>query len=128
MHYLKFTINGIPYSKRKTRGDVSAPEKWSDEIIKQTKSLPRISQACLLRVTFRLPRDKFPRDCPFGSDLDNLLKRLLDGLKQTVFCNAPGTDSCVISLEATKVLVDDSPGADVEILPMSVPDGGSCRE
>ena len=123
MQYIKFQIAGIPYPKNKKRGNLDAPKKWTADIIEQTKKLPRIKDACLLRVTFRLPPDKFPADCPYGSDLDNLLKRLLDGLKETILCDAPGKDSCVVSLEATKVLVKESPGADIEIIPVQVSSG-----
>jgi Holliday junction resolvase RusA-like endonuclease len=76
---------------------------------------------CLLRVTFRLPQGKFNETNPFGTDLDNLLKRLLDALSQTVFSDAPGRDACVVSLEATKVLAlnPSESGVDGEIIPMA---------
>jgi hypothetical protein len=44
----------------------------------------------LLRVAFRLPRDKFPKDLPCGPDLGNLLKRLMDALCETVFSGSGG--------------------------------------
>ncbi len=72
-----------------------------------------------MRVTFLLPENKFPKDFPYGPDLDNLLKRLFDGLGQTVFSETPGGDSCIISLSAmkTKVASEAEAGAVVEILP-----------
>ncbi len=76
----------------------------------------------MLRVTFLLPPDKFPADLPYGSDLDNLLKRFLDALGKTVFKNAPGGDSCMMLLEVSKTRVEPpaAPGAQLEILPFDV--------
>jgi hypothetical protein len=37
MRSIKFSIDGIPYTKSKKRGDVNGPPKWTDEIVKQTK-------------------------------------------------------------------------------------------
>jgi Holliday junction resolvase RusA-like endonuclease len=53
-------------------------------------------------------------------DLDNLLKRLLDALQQTVFRVAPGKDGCVVELHARKQRVDSDAeaGADIEIRPV----------
>ena len=73
----------------------------------------------LLRVTFRLPRDKSLKDVPYGPDLDNLLKRRTDGLCETVFSGGRGGDSCVVALEALKVVVEAEPGVDREILPIT---------
>jgi hypothetical protein len=71
-----------------------------------------VSEACFLKVTFLLPANKFPSNFPYGPDLDNLLKRTLDALQQTVFRNAAGRDSCVIALFVmkTKIAVDDEAG------------------
>ena len=120
MPHIRASIRGVPYSQSKGRGNKSAPEKWSKEVIEQTRNLPLISEACVLRVTFRLPSNKFPKDFRYGPDLDNLLKRLLDALGETVFSKAHGGDSCVIALEAMKVLDDEHPGVDIEILPISI--------
>jgi len=57
---------------------------------------------CELDVEFVLPADKFPRDFPYGMDLDNLLKRLLDALGKTVLQDAPGGDSAIVRLSARK--------------------------
>ena len=99
-----------------------APKEWTRAIIDQTENLPHISDACILHVTFLLPPDKFPIDFPYGPDLDNLLKRLLDALGKTCFANSPGGDSCVISLHASKAYVesDEEAGAALEIVPVSV--------
>lgn len=55
-----------------------------------------------MEVEFVLPTDKFPKDFPFGMDLDNLLKRLLDALGKTVLKDLPGKDSAIVDLRASK--------------------------
>jgi Endodeoxyribonuclease RusA len=96
------SIRGIPYSKPKSRGDVQAPQRWSEAVIQQTMHLPLIKEHCFVRLTFHLPPDQFPNDLPYGPDLDNLLKRTFDALQLTVFKNAPGKDSCVVAVFAMK--------------------------
>ena len=86
--YISVTIRGVPYSQMKSRGDVDAPKRWSQAIIEQTRGLPCVVEACLVKITFLLPPDKFPNDLPYGPDLDNLLKRFMDALNETVFCEA----------------------------------------
>lgn len=116
-------ISGVPYGQNKSRGVAGATTKWTDAVRDQTRSLPKVKGPCLLRVTFRLPPDKFPSDHPYGSDLDNLLKRLFDALNETIFSDVPGKDGCVVSLEATKTRVggySDS-GADLEVILLSTP-------
>jgi Holliday junction resolvase RusA-like endonuclease len=58
-----------------------------------------------LDVTFVLPKDRFPEDHPHGTDLDNLLKRLLDALGKTVLREAPGKDGAITELRAKKRMV-----------------------
>jgi Holliday junction resolvase RusA-like endonuclease len=121
--HISLKIKGIPYGgNRKRRGDQNTPEKWSMSIKEQTKTLPKISNACIMKVTFLLPHDKFPLDFPYGPDLDNLLKRFLDALNETVFSEAKGKDSCVISMNVTKTKVKsvDEAGVLLEILPIIV--------
>ena len=60
-HFHKM-ISGIPYGKSKKRGDVEAPNKWTEAVIKQTEVLPKITDTCIIRVTFLLPKDKYPPD------------------------------------------------------------------
>jgi Holliday junction resolvase RusA-like endonuclease len=69
-------------------------------------------------VTFLLPDNKFPPNLFGGPDLDNLLKLTLDALQQTVFKDAKGKDSRVVSLMAMKSRVNGrgEPGAHIEIL------------
>jgi Holliday junction resolvase RusA-like endonuclease len=123
--YINFTISGVPYSRLKSRGKIAAPREWSEQVIAQTSGLPKVKEACALKVTFLLPPNKFPRDYPYGPDLDNLLKRLLDGLNQTIFSDTAGHDSCVILLNVmkTKVTSEKEAGAHIEILPVSVDSG-----
>lgn len=122
MIYICKRIKGTPYGKKKVRGDVGAPPKWTDAVVRQTRRLPKVDGPCMLRVTFLLPPDKFPADLSYGSDVDNLLKRFLDALGKTVFKNALGGDSCVMSLEVSKTRVEPpaAPGAQLEILPFDV--------
>ena len=119
--YINRRINGIPYPRYKVRGNLQAPRQWTDDIVRQTKSWPLVREPCVLKVTFLLPADKFSEDLPYGPDIDNLLKRLLDGLKQTVFSQAQGGDSSVVVLIATKTKVSPKkvPGVHVEIFPAS---------
>jgi Holliday junction resolvase RusA-like endonuclease len=116
----RIRVRGIPYPQTKSTGNVKGCTDWTQAIVEKTAGLKKITVPCLLRVTFRLSQDKFNEKNPFGTDLDNLLKRLLDALSQTVFSDAPGKDACVVSLEATKVLAlnPNESGIDGEIIPM----------
>jgi Holliday junction resolvase RusA-like endonuclease len=122
MSYISVKIDGVPYSKSKKRGKVDAPAEWTKKVIEQTEHLGKIKEACVLKITFLLPASKFPPDFPYGPDLDNLLKRFLDALGETVFSETPGQDSCVVSLHVMKTKVDDESkaGAHIEILPVSL--------
>lgn len=115
-------IQGIPYARHKRSGDIQGPKRWSDALIRQTEDLPKVMDACLLKLTFCLPPDKFPTDLPYGPDLGNLTKRTLDALKNTVFRDARGHDSCVVALIAMKTRVKGSAdsGVHLEILPVAV--------
>ena len=119
MTYINTKIEGIPYASAKTRGNLAGPKNWTEAIIKQTTDLPTVDGPCMLRVTFLMPPDKFPSDFPYGPDIDNYLKRFQDALNITIFKNAPGGDSCVMHIEASKVKVEnyDEAGAHLEILP-----------
>lgn len=68
----------------------------------------------------RLSREKFHDANPFGTGLDNLLKRFFDALGRTVFSDAPGKDAYVVAIEAAKVLVlnPSESGVDGEIIEM----------
>ena len=77
-------VKGDPYPKHKATGDIEAPDRWSQAIVEQTAHLRKVRGPCRLEVEFVLPQDRFPADRPFGTDLDNLLKILMDSLKKTV--------------------------------------------
>lgn len=122
MSYISVLIRGVPYSQMKSRGDKEAPRRWSDAIVEQTRGLPCVMDACLVKITFLLPPDKFPSDFPYGPDLDNLLKRFMDALNETVFCEARGEDSCIVSMTVmkTRVASREEAGAHLEVMPVSL--------
>lgn len=122
MNYIHQLIKGVPYSWLKSRGNMDAPAAWSKAIADQTRDLPKVKEACALKVTFLLPPNKFPADFPYGPDLDNLLKRLLEGLNETIFADTMGKDSCVIVLNVmkTKVPSESEAGVHFEVLPISI--------
>ena len=123
MAHIRTTIPGIPYARNKPRGNLGAPKEWTEAVKEHTTTLPKITEACLLRITYMLPRAHIPSNYPFGTDLDNLNKRFLDGLNQTVFSEARGKDSCVVVMETMKVIVEtgEETGAHIEILPIKLP-------
>ncbi len=104
----KVLIRGVPYGQRKTRGDLSAPGRWTDAVIAQTADVEPVDGPCQLDVTFLLPPDKYPADLPHGPDLDNLLKRFQDALNQTVFAEVEGADSSIVEVSARKSRVASS--------------------
>ena len=116
-------IRGTPYPGNKKRGNLKAAPAWSDAVIAQTRHHPKIKGPCHLKVTFRLPANKFPGDHPYGSDLDNLLKRFCDALEHTIFSEVPGGDGCVVAIRARKVRArwDHDAGADFKIVPTRAP-------
>ena len=126
MNYINHTVRGVPYSKSKTRGDKIAAKQWTEEVKKQTRRLGHVKDACILKVMFLLPPNKFPPDYRYGPDLDNLLKRFLDALNETVFSEAAGNDSCIVSMTVMKTEVASSQeaGAHFEIMPVTVPQQG----
>ncbi|MFQ5695163.1 MAG: RusA family crossover junction endodeoxyribonuclease [Terriglobia bacterium] len=125
MAYISCTIKGVPFGKFKKRGDIAAPKRWTEEIRRQTQALPRVREACVMKVTFLLPRQSYPSDHPYGTDLDNLLKLFLDALKKTVLSEAPGQDGCVVAIIAMKVPVasNEETGVHFEVLPVVVEKG-----
>jgi Holliday junction resolvase RusA-like endonuclease len=121
MKYINQKISGIPYGRNKNRGNIEAPKKWTQAIIEQTENLQKVTEACILRVTFLLPPNKFPKDLPYGPDIDNLMKRFSDALNKTIFSNTEGKDSCIIEMGVMKTKVDseNEAGALLEALPIS---------
>ena len=130
MAYINLLVKGVPYSRNKSRGNLGAADKWSEQIIDQTANLPRVKDACALKATFLLPPNKFPTDFPHGPDLDNLLKRFMDALNHTIFSETPGGDSCVVMLTVmkTKVVSESSAGVHLEVLPVIVAQPSSLQD
>jgi len=95
-------IEGIPYGQRKVRGNIYAADKWTQVVKRATKNLPKVKGPVRMNLEFVLPEDKYPSDHPYGPDLDNLLKRLLDALNTTVFSKVPGMDGAVEQLIVSK--------------------------
>lgn len=110
-------IAGTPSCRKKPgRG---ASSLWTQAVIAQTRDLPCVTGPALLEVAFMLPADRFRGDHPFGPDLDNLLKRLLDALNHTVLREVAGRDSAIVEIVARKCKADtdDLSGAMLSITP-----------
>ncbi|OGP64465.1 MAG: hypothetical protein A2169_08920 [Deltaproteobacteria bacterium RBG_13_47_9] len=114
---IKAFVSGEPYCQNKNRGNVLGKKEWSQAIIEATQNLPKITSACSAEIAFVLPTNKYPTDHPYGSDLDNLLKRLFDALNETVFSDVAGKDGAIIKVFASKRKSSDNdpPGAYIEI-------------
>jgi Holliday junction resolvase RusA-like endonuclease len=95
-------IPGTPYYQDKERGNVDASQEWSDVVNKLTLELPKIHGPCTVNIDFILPHNIFPKDCPYGPDIDNLLKRMFTALNKTILSEVEGKDSAVCSVTATK--------------------------
>lgn len=117
----RIRVRGVPYPQVKATGNVEGRKVWSNAIVESTRHLRKISGPVLVRVTFKLTREKFHDANPYGTDLDNLLKRFFDALSKTVFSDAPGKDACIVAIEAAKVLVHNpsESGVDGEIIEMA---------
>jgi Holliday junction resolvase RusA-like endonuclease len=120
--FMSVFIKGIPYGKPKLTGDRDAAKRWTDAIVRQTRRQRKIREACAMNVTFLLPAERYLVNSRYANDLDNLLKRFFDALKDTIFSEAPGEDACVVVLHAMKTPVPTGKeaGASLEILPISV--------
>jgi Holliday junction resolvase RusA-like endonuclease len=118
----RIRVRGVPYPQTKATGNVEGRRVWSQAIVDATRNLRKVKGPVLVRVTFKLSREKFHDANPYGTDLDNLLKRFFDALSSTVFSDAPGRDACVVAIEAAKVLVQNpsESGVDGEIIEMAL--------
>ena len=99
-------IEGTPCSRFKRRGRAQAVGNWMSTVRRAAKDWPKVRGACMVGLYFYLGAEQFPKDYPFGPDLDNLTKSTLDGLGETVFSDAPGKDSCVVLLNVSKNFAD----------------------
>lgn len=113
-------IKHEPFSKTYMGRRPQAPLAYDQAIVATTQDWPLVTRECQFRATFVLGPSKFTDPEFLGPDLDNLLKRLLDDLKQTVFRRPDSDDSFIVSLEATKTKVDNDEdmGVFIEIIPL----------
>ncbi|MGD0355554.1 MAG: RusA family crossover junction endodeoxyribonuclease [Dehalococcoidia bacterium] len=100
--YIDIFIKGIPYGQWKVKGDLTGPKIWTETIVINTRDFPKIKKPSMAHIVFILPAEKYPKDHPFGPDLDNLLKRLFDALNQTILSEAKGQDGIIVEVIATK--------------------------
>ena len=107
-------VQHVPFGKPYRGKRPSDALAYDKEIAKMTSSWPKVTNACQLKVTFVLPANKFADGKFLGPDIDNLMKRLLDNLKATVF-GPPSDDSFVVSMEVTKTKVSSEVDAGVHI-------------
>ncbi len=113
--YSKF-ISGASASRFKVKGDKKSVKNWRNNVIEQTKDgIGIINKECRMKVIFKFHSSRYPTDFPYGPDLDNHIKNLWDGLNETIFKNAPGHDSCVKILHASKHKVEKEKEAGVKI-------------
>lgn len=89
-------IKGVPYSRWKVKGDREAADKWTQDVIRQTKNIRKIRRRVSANLKFILPPDEFPDDFQEGPDIDNLIKRFFDALGKTIFSKVTGRDSVVV--------------------------------
>ena len=117
----RIRVRGVPYPQTKATGNVEGRKDWTEAIVKATQNLRKVNGPVLVRVTFRLSREKFHEANPYGTDIDNLLKRFLDALSMTILSEAPGKDACIVALEAAKVLVKNpsESGVDGEVIELA---------
>ena len=114
---MKTFISGVPYCRNKNRGRIDATRIWTERVVAGCSQLPRVAQPCAVEIEFILPMNKYPKDFPYGPDLDNLLKRFLDAVQKS---GALANDSFIVSLAARKRMVrdDEETGVHVEFRPL----------
>jgi Holliday junction resolvase RusA-like endonuclease len=108
----KCFISGLPASQGRSGAKGPDLEDWRKQVAAQTEHLRPVPGPCKITAIFVLPPDRFPASNPYGPDLDNLLKPLFDGMKQTLFRRHPQPieDACVIQVKASKAQI--RPGAE----------------
>lgn len=95
---MEFFIEGFAYPKHKVGGSSEEVEKWNQIIFETTKNLPKVQAPCRMKIDYFLSPDRFTTGSPYGPDLDNLTKRLLDELKRTIFQATDYDDGCIVDL------------------------------
>jgi len=101
---MDFFILGPAYPKHKVGNGRDEAEKWSELIIAQTRDLPKVKGPCEMKIVYQLPPDRFSVGSPFGPDLDNLTKRLLDSLSSTILMDVDSKDGCICKIEISKTV------------------------
>ncbi len=84
--YIRTFIKGVPYGG-KGHGSAGA-QGWTSCVKSATEHLGRVEDACIVNVTFHLHPMNY-RSIQHGTDIDNLLNRLFDALKETIFSRHP---------------------------------------
>lgn len=100
---MDFFIPGPAYPKHKVGNRKDDAEKWSETIISCTKDLSKVKGPCVMKINYQLPPDRFTLGSPYGSDLDNLTKRLLDSLSYTILEDVDSKDGCICKIEIRKI-------------------------
>lgn len=113
-------IQHEPFAKAYTGRRPKAPHAYDQAVITATQQWPLVKNECQFRATFLLGPSKFSDSRFLGPDLDNLLKRLLDNLKQTIFHPPESDDSFIVSVDATKTKVSTNSemGVFIEVIPL----------
>jgi len=115
--HMEFFIPGPAYPKHRVGNGKNEAEKWSELIISYTKDLPMVGGPCEMKIVYQLPPDRFTLGSPYGQDLDNLTKRLLDSLARTILKDVDSRDGCICKIEISKKVAFDPEmiGTSVEV-------------
>ena len=113
---IKKFIHGTPYPKHKAKNKQAADD-WTKDIIKQTAGLDKVKSPCKMTIEFRLPRARFTVGSPYGTDLDNMAKRLLDSLEHTIFSELKRGDGWIMDMTLSKKVASgpDNAGAHITV-------------
>lgn len=95
-------IPGRPAPLKKRRGNKETPKNWKDAVIAATQKLPKVSGPCKMEIIFNFGQNQYPKDFPYGPDIDNYLKSTQDALGETIFSKVMGGDSAIVRLIASK--------------------------
>lgn len=90
-------------------------KQWKQAIINETKDKEKIKEPCRMDVTFYFKPNQFPKDFPYGPDIDNHLKSFQDALNETIFSDVQGKDSCIQEVYARKKMRVKKTGARLRI-------------
>jgi hypothetical protein len=94
---------------------------WQQAVIAASQGAAKVKGPCKLVLRFVLPPDRYPRDHPYGPDVDNLSVTVLDALNETIFSAVPGKDGSVLWLEVMKLKASTAEEAGLVIIVESLP-------